>query len=593
MNDSTTPSSTPSPRKRLKIFLWLAAATLLLLAWFCWQLFGPNPPLRISKETTFITTPLGPDGLPDYFEYLRRISRRDVTPENNAAVLIWQALGPKGVPVDQREEFFSEMGMHVPPEEGDYFRAPHDRELLDAGVHWLTDLNWVPPESRWFDEPDDSDESGDIGSEVGENSADAAQLEDYQIRERREEWFERQIQFAMERPWSTEQLPPLADWLKANRLSLDFAVKASRRPKFYGSFVRDRTDQGPPILRAHFYTEHEMRYLARALAIRAMWNLGEGRLASADEDVWACHNLARLTLQSHDSISQLIAQSINAIAIRTSSAFASRLSESPELCAEARRKFDQLPPSSNVRRAIVLDERLQVLDSTLFVMRQLNSNEELTQLRESQPSGARASFDWEKIFSRLNRLFDTIDEAAATGDIGSAEAQSMLEEVYDFGPDKPDWKTKFASFFSRRIRTDMLYRDVAGLQAPILVPFGNEKRHASYQDLVRIAFSLASYRAEHGEYPESLDELRPHYLTSIPLDRDSKQPLRYERRPSGYLLYAVGPDGTDNGGDDLFATSVVDGEWTNDKTNFSAADFNYDFVIRVPVPPVEKPDVRK
>src|SRR5262245_55897881 len=49
----------------------------------------------ISKETTYVTGPLDKDGYIDYVAALNERLRQGVTPENNANVLIWKALGPR------------------------------------------------------------------------------------------------------------------------------------------------------------------------------------------------------------------------------------------------------------------------------------------------------------------------------------------------------------------------------------------------------------------------------------------------------------------------------------------------------------------
>src|SRR2546430_914313 len=49
----------------------------------------------MSKETTFVTEPVDKDGYIDYVAALNDRLRQGVTPENNANVLIWKALGPR------------------------------------------------------------------------------------------------------------------------------------------------------------------------------------------------------------------------------------------------------------------------------------------------------------------------------------------------------------------------------------------------------------------------------------------------------------------------------------------------------------------
>src|SRR5262249_28006200 len=53
---------------------------------------------------------------------------------------------------------------------------------------------------------------------------------------------------------------------------------------------------------------------------------------------------------------------------------------------------------------------------------------------------------------------------------------------------------------------------------------------------------------EHGAYPKELAELAPKYLTQVPEDLFSGKPLIYRPADKGYLLYSVGTNGVDDGG---------------------------------------------
>jgi hypothetical protein len=68
------------------------------------------------------------------------------------------------------------------------------------------------------------------------------------------------------------------------------------------------------------------------------------------------------------------------------------------------------------------------------------------------------------------------------------------------------------------------------------------------------AIALQRFKVSHGEYPESLEVLKPEFLSAIPYDCFSGKALCYQRKPNGsFLLYSVGDDGKDDGGD---ATAV-------------------------------------
>jgi hypothetical protein len=68
-------------------------------------------------------------------------------------------------------------------------------------------------------------------------------------------------------------------------------------------------------------------------------------------------------------------------------------------------------------------------------------------------------------------------------------------------------------------------------------------------DFATIACALERYRRAHGQYPSSLDELRPKFIETIPHDIVSGGPLHYHREAAdGFTLYGVGFDEKDNNG---------------------------------------------
>jgi hypothetical protein len=64
------------------------------------------------------------------------------------------------------------------------------------------------------------------------------------------------------------------------------------------------------------------------------------------------------------------------------------------------------------------------------------------------------------------------------------------------------------------------------------------------------AIALKRYQLRHGRLPTSLDALVPQFLPAAPYDPMSGKSLCYRLKPDGsFLLYSVGEDGKDDGGD--------------------------------------------
>jgi hypothetical protein len=68
--------------------------------------------------------------------------------------------------------------------------------------------------------------------------------------------------------------------------------------------------------------------------------------------------------------------------------------------------------------------------------------------------------------------------------------------------------------------------------------------------LATTALALKRYQLRHGQYPAELSALVPELLPAVPRDPADGKPLRYQLRSDGtFLLYSIGEDGVDNGGD--------------------------------------------
>ena len=70
----------------------------------------------------------------------------------------------------------------------------------------------------------------------------------------------------------------------------------------------------------------------------------------------------------------------------------------------------------------------------------------------------------------------------------------------------------------------------------------------THERLLASELALRGYQLEQGHPPARLDELVTNYLSKVPQDPFTGQPLIYRPQGTNWLLYSVGPDGVDNGG---------------------------------------------
>jgi hypothetical protein len=113
------------------------------------------------------------------------------------------------------------------------------------------------------------------------------------------------------------------------------------------------------------------------------------------------------------------------------------------------------------------------------------------------------------------------------------------------------------------------YKILAAIAIPNFVKAPQTAAHnQTLANEAQIACALERYRLVHGEYPETLDVLVPQFIETIPHDIIGGQPLHYRRTDDGkFLLYSVGWNETDDGGQDISAKTpngVIDftkGDW--------------------------------
>ena len=85
----------------------------------------------------------------------------------------------------------------------------------------------------------------------------------------------------------------------------------------------------------------------------------------------------------------------------------------------------------------------------------------------------------------------------------------------------------------------------------------NETYSDTQNVLLLTLLALRAYKLEHGSYPVALSALVPGYLKAVPADHFALSgPLCYKPKGAKYLLYSVGPDDKDDGGQPIFDKTV-------------------------------------
>ncbi len=511
-------------RSRIWRVVWVSLGLLVALCAFGIISALLNSGVTVSPETTFITGPLREDGTVDYLAALNEMGSKGVTPDNNAAVLLVQVVGPGEIPEAIRERFFKMLGIAPVPQDGKY---------LEPLYKYLERKLPQPGETAGADD-----------------------------RPRPDEAAEKQQSEAMERPWTKEELPLVAEWLAENEKQLDLVVAATKRERFYAPLLTGH-ERGP-VIDALLPLAPPSREAARGLQVRAMYRVKAGEVEKAWEDLLACHRLARLVSEGPTVVEGLFAIAVDGIGLQGDTVLAHEGKLTAEQAERFAAELRKLPPMRRLVEKLNVGERFVVLDIMCGVaqvgpvkfLRSLESWAHPKLPLGWVPSEASSILiDWNEPMRMCNQWFDRI-VATASKPAGKERKAAMAEfeqDLKELAVEARSARVLFRNIVSTGSLRGGLGRQMGDLIIGGFMPacfwaLDAEDRNLTCQGMTQVVFALAAYRADRGAYPADLGALVHKYLPAMPEDPFSAGPLHYKREEAGFLLYSVGPNGKDDGG---------------------------------------------
>ncbi len=492
---------------------WVAAPLLAMLGWLIYDWFLFDGRIRISKETTYVTEPLTADGEVDFVGAINQRLRDGVKPEENAAVELLRILGPSILPPEDVKRYCELLGIAPIPPDGHFLQIAID----------------------WRSVPENRDERN---------------------------WTSQHI---YSHAWSADEAPTAAQWITDNQLLLQRVRDASRKPKCYWPVIQDRYETN---VNGNLRFAHPLLLITKMLVAEGFFELGRGNWHAALENVGAIGRLGQLLMNNgtHNDwwygglcvggtmrLQEALIEQIPDAELNEFIALSSELHLAPIVSA-----YDACGYSS---RLLTLDTfvkakrgDLQGLDEHPFEWSDQSAedwheNRLLTRLSRSS--------DWNDALKVGNQWFDEVDSAMSLPDRNSRMRQMASIEARFISKDFEFRKQMTLShwivsnrIWTRHTRGRGLAIPLIGFVSPHWYELGiQELALQSFRDLNELSLACEAYRAEQGRYPIELSELCPAFLREIPLDRFNNQPYVYRQTASGYVLYGVGRDRADNGGD--------------------------------------------
>jgi hypothetical protein len=440
-------------------------------------------PFAISKETTFYTAPVRPDGTIDYVEAINERLSRGVTPENNAAAPLLDALqAGKGDMPAHYAKVRTKLGLPAGPPPALAGPAPEAPDGFDA---------------------------------------------------------------ALGGPWMPEKFPAVAKWLESQAPRLDRVVEASRRTRYYMPLIREQTrDTIVDVLLPHL---NQMRGLANALKARAMLALGKEDMDGFRRDILAILRVARLTSHSSTLVERLVAIGCEAMALDAIQTAATggwlSAADIERILADLRGvPSARLYEVFELGERTFMLEFLQIAAvhgvaeaSKMFRTLAAGGGAKPNAAEENAPMPPvdAAAKDWNAALRKANGWYDRHAEVGklSTWRERSIAINALTKDVDAVRARLLGWRGVFAPIEDR-----MLTIALPATTRAYLVEAKLERDRI----LTETALALSLFRTKTGEYPATLKELTPAYFKTEPVDPLTDETLDYRPEAGGYELRSLG-----------------------------------------------------
>jgi hypothetical protein len=495
---------------RQRIFLSILLASCSSLSFAAGPATTPAAlPFTISKDTTCITTPLRPDGTPDYLAALNDKYGKGVTPDQNALIPFLQIFGTGSdrIVPESSEQALKLLGVTQPPPDHAQFQS-FDNYLQSKSL-------------------------------ISINTDVVALVND-----------------AHKHLWTADQDPLLADYLQSQAPSLDLAVQASSRSHWFYPFV----SQSGSLHNLDFYHYQGYAQFGDVLLARAMLRASSGNIDGAASDLRAAKRIARLLASDGIVLSNLLSivweeRTDEAIVAILCSA---KLTE--KQCDTLSKTLD-LPPIPSMVDTIDtaerwLDQEILILKATGHLPADTFGNDTSKALFDSIDV---AAIDWDTTFKIINKLRDEQAAILRLASIPNMQQRSkaLRTSIDSWGTDLKDRggtlkknRTESSADYSERVAHALISRSPINAAARGSVAYELRRRNAVLRaDMLRLLVTAAKIKAARGAWPQSIES------TNILMDPYAvlPVPVHYVVNGDSVLIYSVGLNQIDEagGGDDI------------------------------------------
>jgi len=252
-----------------------------------------------------------------------------------------------------------------------------------------------------------------------------------------------------------------------------------------------------------------LKYLSRLLALRSLYESVIGDSATVAQALANCIAVSESLRKEPQYLSQLVRVVLAGLAIEALNEAQTRIDLEPAEMLALQEKLMSLEGLDGLRAAFRGD---------LFSFSQL---EDLFETARLEGASAESIAEMEKQSPKPGELRRQFVELIASIDLPAVEATAECERIS-------------AAY---TLQVPALCRAIQAFH----------RMHAHLR-CAQIALAVDRYSRTNAGPPETLEELVPVYLRTIPLDPFGEQPMRYRLEEGGFLVYSVGDNLVDDNG---------------------------------------------
>ncbi|GHT22204.1 hypothetical protein FACS189419_04420 [Planctomycetales bacterium] len=350
-----------------------------------------------------------------------------------------------------------------------------------------------------------------------------------------------QYEDAKERPWKKEEFPYLALWLEKRKELVEKLVDISKTRTGYYHPLTKKDESGRTTITIQLPQVQSVLSTGRLFEIQGNLDFTNGKFDHAFECAFSSLRIGK-TMQNGGTclVEELIGIALTRMGDRQLTVYLADLAQKKDAAwiLQKKKEFDAIalqeepapaPPNwCTSERMCALSVIQQLAVDTNFREKTLV---ELFELKDEwlkkygDVFAADKNLDWNEMMRQINRWYDDVE------DIFSPPSLFRQRNAID----RLD---KRLIRFTKENETDTAAKVVLMMLMPGVQVYHNAfDRNLWERRTTSIAFSLAAYRADHnGKNPDTLNELIPKYIESIPVSPSTGKPMRYVKRLNDALI---------------------------------------------------------